>query len=32
MIELELCPFCGSSAFLAEYDYEIDYGYVAPTL
>ena len=29
MHELKSCPFCGSSAFLAEYDYEIDYGYVA---
>lgn len=29
MIELEPCPFCGSSAFLTEYDYAIDNGYVA---
>ena len=29
MIELKTCPFCGSSAFLAEYDYAIDNGYVA---
>lgn len=30
MIELKHCPFCGSEAFLAEYDYAFDdNGYVA---
>ena len=30
MTELKLCPFCGSSAFIAEYDYDINNdGYVS---
>lgn len=28
MIELKPCPFCGGKAFLAEYDYKFDTGYV----
>jgi Lar family restriction alleviation protein len=24
MIELEQCPFCGDTAFLSEYTYELD--------
>jgi Lar family restriction alleviation protein len=29
MIELKPCPFCGGEAFLAEYDYALDNGYIA---
>ena len=28
MIELKPCPFCGNSAFVTEYDYTIDNGYI----
>ena len=28
MIELKTCPFCGSSAFCSEYDYELYNGCV----
>lgn len=28
MIELKPCPFCGNSAFVVEYDYTVDNGYI----
>ena len=28
MTDLKLCPFCGSTAFLTEYDYDLGNGYV----